>query len=90
MQNRYAKLIGDDQYLSDTVYVQSTVSKMISNCSKFKKNLPNKCAIIKGSDRSLMSAQVTLARLFPPRDDQIWNENLLWNLGMPIFDSFVR
>lgn len=26
-----------------------------------------------------MSAQVTLAALFPPSGDQIWNENLAWN-----------
>lgn len=33
----------------------------------------------KDSDRALMSAQATLASLFPPSGDQIWNENLAWN-----------
>lgn len=30
------------------------------------------------SDRCLMSAEVLMAALFPPKDEQIWNENLLW------------
>jgi hypothetical protein len=30
------------------------------------------------ADRCLMSAEALLAALFPPRDQQIWNENLLW------------
>ncbi|RZC41833.1 testicular acid phosphatase -like protein, partial [Asbolus verrucosus] len=30
------------------------------------------------ADRCLMSAEILLAALFPPKGNQIWNENLLW------------
>ncbi|KAJ6641619.1 Testicular acid phosphatase like, partial [Pseudolycoriella hygida] len=29
-------------------------------------------------DRTLMSAQVLAAGIFPPTGEQIWNENLIW------------
>lgn len=29
-------------------------------------------------DRTIMSAQVNLAGLFPTNNDEIWNENILW------------
>lgn len=29
-------------------------------------------------DRAIMSAQTTLAGLFPPANEEIWNENILW------------
>lgn len=37
----------------------------------------------KDVDRTLMSAQATLAGLFPPSTNQIWNEHLEW-LPIPV------
>lgn len=34
-------------------------------------------------DRTLMSASLNMAGMFPPADDQVWNENLLWQ-AVPI------
>lgn len=39
-------------------------------------------------DRTLMSAAVNLAGLFPPTKDQIWNEDLLWQ-PIPIHTTSV-
>lgn len=30
-------------------------------------------------DRTIMSAQVNLAGLYPTNDDEVWNENILWH-----------
>lgn len=40
---------------------------------------PDKIAILSsGLDRTINSANLVLAALFPPKDNQIWNEDLLW------------
>lgn len=44
-----------------------------------EKYSPNKIYVQSSDfDRTLMSAQLALAGLFPPKDDQIWNENCMW------------
>lgn len=40
---------------------------------------PEKISILSSDyDRTIASAMIVLAALFPPNEDQIWNENLLW------------
>lgn len=40
---------------------------------------PDKVSILSSDyDRTINSANLVLAALFPPSDSQIWNENLLW------------
>lgn len=36
------------------------------------------CIFLKDSDRSIASALLTLAGLFPPNGNQIWNEHINW------------
>lgn len=40
---------------------------------------PEKISILSsGLDRTINSANLVLAALFPPKDNQIWNKDLLW------------
>lgn len=41
-------------------------------------------AISSALDRTINSVSLVLAALFPPKNEQIWNENLLWQ-PIPVF-----
>lgn len=75
LRKRYKKLLGNGQYLSDKAYVLSTVNA--KNCVwNLSFNASNDLKFVsnsKNSDRVIQSAQCTLASLFPPSDNQIWN-----------------
>lgn len=42
-----------------------------------------------GEDRNLMSAECTAAGLFPPTDDEIWNDELRWQ-PIPIHANLLE
>lgn len=83
LRRRYASLLGDGRYSNNVVHVQSELNvNLIHNyCILFFIN----CHSIVGSNqiRTLRSAAVCLAGLFPTKYDQIWNRDLSWQ-SIPI------